>query len=44
MDEQVAELNKDVKGFRKGSLKQTKTEVKDHKPTQEGVCVQMLFS
>lgn len=39
MDEQVSEVNKAVTNFKKSSLRHTKTEVKDYKPTKEGVCV-----
>lgn len=44
MDGQVSEVNKEVQGFNRRSLKETTTTVKEHKPSQEGVCVQMLFS
>lgn len=37
MDGQVSEVNKEVKGFKRASLKETSTTVKDHKPTQQGV-------
>lgn len=39
MDEQVGEVNKEVTNFKRTSLRHTKTEVKEHKPTKEGVCV-----
>lgn len=36
--DKATEVHNEVKSFKKSSLKKATTEVKDHKPTQEGRC------